>query len=127
MKTSPKSIRSSTATVLCMASPALWGIAGIVWDTKLVDTQVSSWDILWDETYKGKVVMPATARECAAVALKRQGKDVNTTDKTELEDAYKLLEEQKDLAAGYTSRVAYTMMTTNPPLWLWLTPVPPLT
>lgn len=91
--------------------PALWGIAGIVWDTKLVDTQVSSWDILWDETYKGKIVMPATARECAAVALKRQGKDVNTTDKKELEDAYKLLDEQKDLAAGYTSRVAYTMMT----------------
>ena len=91
--------------------PALWGIAGIVWDTQLVDAQVSSWDILWDEAYKGKIVMPATARECAAVALKRQGKDVNTTDKTELEDAYKLLEEQKDLAAGYTSRVAYTMMT----------------
>ena len=76
-----------------------------------MDTQVSSWDILWDETYKGKIVMPATARECAAVALKRQGKDVNTTDKKELEDAYKLLDEQKDLAAGYTSRVAYTMMT----------------
>ena len=77
-----------------------------------MDTQVSSWDILWDETYKGKIVMPATARECAAEALKRQGKDVNTTDKKELEDAYKLLDEQKDLAAGwYTSRVAYTMMT----------------
>lgn len=90
---------------------ALWGIAGIVWDTQLVDAQVRSWDILWDETYRGKIVMPATARECAAVALKRLGKDVNTTDQTELTEAYELLEEQKELAAGYTNRVAYTMMT----------------
>lgn len=93
--------------------PVLWGTAGIVWDTELVDAQVSSWDILWSETYKGKIVMPATARECAAVALKRQEADVNTTDQKTLTKAYKLLEAQKPLVAGYTNRVAYTMMTNH--------------
>ena len=93
--------------------PVLWGTAGIVWDTELVDAQVSSWNILWDETYKGRIVMPATARECAAVALKLQGEDVNTTDQATLKKAYKRLEKQKPLVAGYTNRVDYTMMTNH--------------
>lgn len=93
--------------------PVLWGTAGIVWDTEQVQNQVSSWDILWDKAYKGKIVMPATARECAAVALKLQGKDVNTTEGEELSAAYDLLQKQKPLVAGYTSRVAYSMMTNH--------------
>ncbi len=93
--------------------PVLWGTAGIVWNTELVSEQVSSWKSLWDKDYSKKILMPATARDCAAVALTVRGRDVNTTKKKTIQAAYKSLRKQVPLVAGYSDGAAYTMMTNN--------------
>ena len=93
--------------------PVLWGTAGIVWNTELVSEQVSSWKSLWDKDYSKKILMPATARDCAAVALTVRGRDVNTTKTKTIQAAYKSLRKQVPLVAGYSDGAAYTMMTNN--------------
>ena len=93
--------------------PVLWGTAGIVWNTELVSEQVSSWKSLWDKDSSKKILMPATARDCAAVALTVRGRDVNTTKKKTIQAAYKSLRKQVPLVAGYSDGAAYTMMTNN--------------
>ena len=93
--------------------PVLWGTAGFVWNTELVSEQVSSWKSLWDKDYSKKILMPATARDCAAVALTVRGRDVNTTKKKTIQAAYKSLRKQVPLVAGYSDGAAYTMMTNN--------------
>lgn len=93
--------------------PVLWGTAGIVWNTELVSEQVSSWKSLWDKDYSKKILMPATARDCAAVALTVRGRDVNTTKEKTIQAAYKSLRKQVPLVAGYSDGAAYTMMTNN--------------
>ena len=93
--------------------PVLGGTAGIVWNTELVSEQVSSWKSLWDKDYSKKILMPATARDCAAVALTVRGRDVNTTKKKTIQAAYKSLRKQVPLVAGYSDGAAYTMMTNN--------------
>lgn len=107
--------------------PVLWGTAGIVWNTELVSEQVSSWKSLWDKDYSKKILMPATARDCAAVALTVRGRDVNTTKKKTIQAAYKSLRKQVPLVAGYSDGAAYTMMTNNAPPWPPRTPAPPST
>ncbi len=93
--------------------PVLWGTAGIVWNTQLVPSHVSSWKSLWNQSYSKKILMPATARDCFSVALTVRGKDVNTTDEKTIQAAYKSLQKQVPLVAGYSDGAAYTMMTGN--------------
>ena len=93
--------------------PVLWGTAGIVWNTELVPEQVSSWKSLWDKDYTKKILMPATARDCAAVALTVRGKEVNSTKERIIQAAYSSLRKQAPLVAGYSDGAAYTMMTGN--------------
>lgn len=93
--------------------PVLWGTAGIVWNTQLVSSQVSSWKVLWEKAYSQKILMPARARDCAAVALTTQGEDVNTAKKNVIQAAYKSLEKQAPLVTAYSDGAAYTKMTGN--------------
>lgn len=76
--------------------PYMIGTLGIVYNTKMVDDTVDSWDILWNEKYKGKIMMYNSIRDSLAVALIRLGYDINTTDKAQVEEAGKLLMDQRD-------------------------------
>ena len=95
------------------ALPVLYGTAGLLWNTKLIDYQVTSWKSLWRHDYKGKVVMPDNPRDCAAPALLIKGYDVNTNDEKQLRNAYNILKKQTPLVAGYSDGVTYTMMETG--------------
>lgn len=76
--------------------PYMIGTLGIVYNTTMVDDTVDSWDILWNEKYKGKIMMYNSIRDSLAVALIRLGYDINTTDQSQVEEAGKLLMEQRD-------------------------------
>ena len=81
--------------------PYMWGTVGILYNTTMVDDPVDSWDILWDEKYAGKIVMYDSVRDSMAVALKRLGYSVNTTDDGELQEAAETLQAQKPLVMAY--------------------------
>ncbi len=83
--------------------PYTWGTLGILYNTKLVTEPVTSWDILWDEDYKGEIYMYDSMRDSIAAALLRLGYDLNTRDEAQIADAVEALKEQKPLVKSYGS------------------------
>ena len=81
--------------------PYCWGTVGILYNKTMVDDPVTSWDILWDEKYKDNILMQDSVRDAFAVALKKLGYSLNSTDETELNEAADLLKEQKPLVQAY--------------------------
>lgn len=83
--------------------PYFWGTLGIVYNTKMVNEEVNSFDILWDKKYENQIFMYESQRDSMAVALKRLGYSINSTDENELVEAKNLLIEQKPLVQAYVT------------------------
>lgn len=81
--------------------PYMWGTTGIIYNTNRVDEPVDSWSILWDEKYKGQILMFSNPRDAFAIAQKTLGYSMNTTDKRELENSLEKLKAQKPLVQAY--------------------------
>ncbi len=79
------------------AAGYMWGTVGILYNTEMVTEPVDSWNILWDEAYKGQIIMYDSMRDSFAVALKALNYSLNTRDENELNDAKNLLISQKPL------------------------------
>ena len=91
--------------------PYTWGGTGIIYNTKFVDeADVGSWDLLWNEKYKGKILMFDNPRDAFGVAELRLGYDVNTTDPQELQACADLLLQQKHLVQDYVMDQIYDKM-----------------
>ncbi len=90
--------------------PYMMGTVGIVYNSKLVDEPVDSWDILWNKKYANKILMYDSIRDSMMVALAKLGYDINTTDKAQLEEAGQLLIEQKPLVYAYLTDEIKTSM-----------------
>ena len=91
--------------------PYTWGGTGIIYNTKYVDeADVGSWDLLWNEKYKGKILMFDNPRDAFGVAEFRLGYDVNTTDPQQLQACADLLMQQKPLVQDYVMDQIYDKM-----------------
>lgn len=99
--------------------PYTWGTVGIFYNKKYVDETdlAQGWDILWNEKYKGKIYMFDNARDSFAIALKKLGYSMNTTNPAEWQAAYEALAEQKPLVQGYFMDQVFQKMT-NEEGWL---------
>lgn len=80
--------------------PYMWGTVGIIYDPEKVG-EVTSWSALFDEANAGQILMFDNSRDAMGIALKYLGYSMNTTDETELNEAYEVLKQQKDLLQGY--------------------------
>lgn len=72
------------------------GTTVLIYNTELVDEEPSSWSVLWDEQYRGKVLMFNNPRDAFAIAQALLGLDFNSTDEQDWADAAELLAEQRD-------------------------------
>ena len=81
--------------------PYCWGTVGILYNKTMVDEPIDSWSVLWDEKYKGQILMQNSVRDAFMVALKLNGNSMNTLDDAELEAAKDKLIEQKPLVQAY--------------------------
>ena len=81
----------------------MWGTSGIAYRKDKVTGPIDSWAALWDGRYKDRVSMLDDVRETLGAALKLRGNSLNSTDPTELEEAARLLSEQKPLVKAYDS------------------------
>ena len=81
--------------------PYCWGLVGIMYNTKMVDEPVDSWSILWNEKYRGEILMQDSARDAFMVPLRLMGHSMNTTNVQELEAARDMLIRQKPLVQAY--------------------------
>lgn len=120
--------------------PYTWGVVGIVYNTTKVDEEdLGSWDLLWNEKYRGKTAMFDNSRDAFGLLLKYLGYSNNTTDPAELREAAQLLMDTKDnyqgffmdqlleklpneelVAAPYYNGDAATMVDENPDLGFYV-------
>ena len=120
--------------------PYTWGVVGIVYNTTKVDEEdLGSWDLLWNEKYRGRTAMFDNSRDAFGLLLKYLGYSNNTTDPEELRAAAQLLIDTKDnyqgffmdqlleklpneelVAAPYYNGDAATMVDENPDLGFYV-------
>lgn len=75
--------------------PYTWGTLGIIYNTAMVDEEITSWDAMFDEKYAGNVLMIRNSRDALAAALLDLGYSINTTDEAQIREAYALLSDAK--------------------------------
>lgn len=75
--------------------PYMWGTVGILYNSTMVDEEITSWGALFDEKYAGQVFMMESYRDTLGAALKYLGYSMNTRVPAELSAARDLLIEQK--------------------------------
>jgi len=71
--------------------PYAWGTLGIIYNTALVEEEITSWSSLYDDKYVGNVLLINNSRDALGEALMYLGCSVNTTDEGEIRAAYDLL------------------------------------
>lgn len=83
--------------------PYFWGTVGIGYDSSVILTPPTSWEILWDPRYKGRISMLDDQREVIGLALRAMGYSLNSRDPALIERAKQKLIQQKPLVKVYTS------------------------
>ncbi len=92
--------------------PYMWGVVGIIYNTKLVDENddFETWDVLWDPKYMGSILMFSSPRDAFGIAQKKLGYSYNTEDPDEIAAAAELLKEQKPLVQAYVADEVFDKM-----------------
>ncbi|MEG1994117.1 MAG: spermidine/putrescine ABC transporter substrate-binding protein [Oscillospiraceae bacterium] len=81
--------------------PYTWGTVGIIYNTTMVDGEITSWDSLWDEKYANNILMFNNPRDAFGLAELKLGYSLNTEDENELKRAAQELANQKPLVQAY--------------------------
>ncbi len=81
--------------------PYTWGTVGLIYNTTMVEEAPDSWAALWDERYKGDILMFLNSRDAFGIAQKLLGYSQNTTDEAELLACADKLKEQKKVLQTY--------------------------
>ncbi|MCI9121723.1 MAG: extracellular solute-binding protein [Oscillibacter sp.] len=76
--------------------PYAWGTVGIIYNTSMVEEPITSWSAMFDSRYAGEVLMFRNSRDAMGIALSYLGYSLNTTDGTELREAFQLLQDAKN-------------------------------
>ena len=93
--------------------PYTWGTVVIVYNTKYVDeadVEAESIDLLWNEKYKGKILMFDNPRDAFALAHSKLGHSMNTQDPACWEAAAEELIRQKPLVQAYVMDQVFDKM-----------------
>lgn len=73
--------------------PYLWGSTAIAVNADDVDaSKITKWADLWNPEYKGKLMLMDDVRDTFHAALRVKGYKSNTTDESEIREAYELLQ-----------------------------------
>ena len=97
--------------------PYTWGTVGIIYNSKYVTKPVTSWEIMWDEDYAGKILMFDNPRDAFAIAEFCLGYSINTTDEAELQACAEILKEQKPVLQQYVMDEIFAIMQ-NEEAWI---------
>ena len=91
--------------------PYFYGMIGIIYNTTMVDEEdTGSWDLMWNEKYKGNILQFNNSRDAFGTAQYFLGIDVNTEDEAEWRRALEKLREQKGIVQGYVMDEIFNKM-----------------
>lgn len=79
--------------------PYFWGTVGILYNKNVVSESdlKQGWEVLRNPKYKDDIYMYDSERDSFMIALKALGYSLNTSDRSELEEAYEWLVEQREI------------------------------
>ena len=85
--------------------PYAWGTTGLVYNSKEIETPPTDWNYLWEnkDTLSQRMTLLNDVREVMGAVLKSLGYSYNTTDPTQIEEAYQKLVELKPAVASFTT------------------------
>ncbi len=81
--------------------PYMVGTVGILYNKSVIKDTVDSWDIMWDERYKGQIWLWNSMRDVIGMSLKHLGYSMNSTNDSEINEAKQALIKQAGLLRGY--------------------------
>jgi len=81
--------------------PYMVGTVGILYNKTKVNSPPTSWEDLWDEQYKGEILMWNSVRDTLGIAAKALGYSMNTEDDRELLAIKEKLIAQRPLVQAY--------------------------
>ena len=91
--------------------PYMYGMIGIIYNTEMVDEEdIGSWELMWNEKYKGNILQFNNSRDAFGTAQYYLGNDVNSDDEAEWREALDLLKQQKPILQGYVMDEIYNKM-----------------
>ncbi len=84
-----------------------WGTVGILYNTSMVAPEdvPTKWADLWDEKFKGEILMQDSVRDAFMVALKSLGYSMNSESKDELEQAKEDADQTRNLWSRLMSSI----------------------
>ena len=93
--------------------PYLYGMIGIIYNTDMVsadEENIGSWELMWDEDYKGNILQFNNSRDAFGTAQYYLGVDVNSATEEQWRNALELLKKQKKIVQGYVMDEIFNKM-----------------
>ena len=90
--------------------PYTAGYVGLIYNTEVVTETPTSWSLMWDEQYIGKILMPNNPRDAFGVAQYLLGHDINNQNEEQWYAALEKLQLQKPLVKGYVMDEIFNKM-----------------
>lgn len=94
--------------------PYVWGVTGISYNSDIIKSeQVSSWKDLWNKDFALLVMLLDDVRDVFGMALKAQGHSINTTNESEIKQAYEYLLKLRPNIVVYNSDAPHVPYVTG--------------
>lgn len=91
--------------------PYVWGLIGIFYNKREIQENEITWNTLWDEKYRNKILMFDNARDSFAISLLRLGYSINTVNPQAWREAADQLIIQKKLVQAYVMDQIFDKMS----------------
>ena len=91
--------------------PYTYGMVGVIYNSEMVaEEDLGSWDLLWNETYKGQILQFNNPRDAFGTAIYWAEDSVNSTDPQVWQSAVEKLKAQKPLIQSYVMDEIFNKM-----------------
>lgn len=90
--------------------PYTVGMVGLIYNTTMVEGEPDSWGVLWDERYKGNILMFNNPRDAFGIAQFYLGQSVNTKSIEDWNKAIDALKAQNHLVSSYVMDEVFNKM-----------------
>ena len=96
--------------------PYTYGMVGVIYNSEFVDeedVEDESWELLWNEKYRGKILQFNNPRDAFATAMYKEGLDVNSHNPADWDKALEELKKQKPILQGYVNDEIFNKMKSS--------------
>ncbi len=90
--------------------PYTVGMVGLIYNTTMVEGEPDSWGALWDERYKGNILMFNNPRDAFGIAQFYLGQSINTKSVDDWNKAIDALKAQNHLVSSYVMDEVFNKM-----------------